>query len=84
MGRQAGAVSSRYRRMWNVLKDSHGIKVAKAKAHKSEKDCNNDPLQSWLRKGNVAAGRYVKACARYQASNMLDIQRQTAHVKAVK
>jgi len=70
--------------IWDILDPGHEVNVTKVKAHKSEAACNGDPMQLWLRKGNVAADGYAKAGTRRHPVRLFDLERQKAHVAMVK
>ena len=50
-----------WRQVWQILEEDHGVQVIKVKAHMAEEACKGDPMQLWLREGNVAADGYATA-----------------------
>ena len=70
--------------LWEMLDPGHEIQITKVKAHKSEAACKGDPVQLWLRKGNVAADGYAKAGMRRHPVKKIDLERQKAHVTTVR
>ena len=80
-GRYHGGI---WRQVWQILHEDHSVQVIKVKSHKSEAACKGDPMQLWLRKGDVAADGYAKAGSRRHPVTVLDLQRQRAHVQTVR